>query len=82
MAQGVRPLEGIVVVDLSTTVASAFTTLPFADFGAEVITVERPGGCNLRHQSSGPYWLRGKWSIVLDLKDRSDRDVTVPAARC
>ncbi len=67
------PLEGLVVVDLSTTIASAFTTLLFADSGADVITIERPGGSRLRQQASWPYWLRGKRSIVLDLKDQADQ---------
>ena len=75
MAEALRPLEGLVVVDLSTTVASAFTTLLFADFGAEVICVERPGGSRLRQQASWPYWLRGKRSIVLDLGDTADLEV-------
>ncbi len=75
MAEGRRPLEGLVVVDLSTTVASALTTLLFADFGAEVISIERPGGSRLREQAAWPYWLRGKRSIVLDLKDPGDRAV-------
>jgi crotonobetainyl-CoA:carnitine CoA-transferase CaiB-like acyl-CoA transferase len=75
MAQQSGPLEGLVVVDLSTTVASAFTTLLFADYGAEVISVERPGGSRLRQQASWPYWLRGKRSIVLDLSDRAEQAV-------
>lgn len=75
MAEGSAPLGGLVVVDLSTTVASAFTTLVFADFGAEVISIERPGGSRLRQQASWPYWLRGKRSIVLDLQVQEDQEV-------
>ncbi len=62
-------LEGLVVVDLSTTMASALTTLLFADNGAEVIQVERPGGSRLRRMAAWPMWLRGKQSVVLDLHD-------------
>jgi crotonobetainyl-CoA:carnitine CoA-transferase CaiB-like acyl-CoA transferase len=75
MAPRSEPLEGLVVVDLSTTVASALTTLLFADYGAEVISVERPGGSRLREQAAWPYWLRGKRSIVLDLEEAADQEV-------
>ena len=75
MERQTGPLEGLVVVDLSTTVASALTTLLFADYGAEVISVERPGGSRLRQQASWPFWLRGKRSIVLDLSDPADQEV-------
>jgi crotonobetainyl-CoA:carnitine CoA-transferase CaiB-like acyl-CoA transferase len=46
-----------------------------ADFGAEVIQVERPGGSRLRRMAAWPFWLRGKKSIVLDLRDRADLEV-------
>src|SRR5581483_9460574 len=69
------PLSGLTVVDLSTGVASAFTTVLFADFGAEVIQIERPGGSTVRRLPTWPYLLRGKRSIVLDLDDPADRDV-------
>ena len=49
-----RALEGLVVVDLSTTLTSAYTTMVFADYGAEVIQVERPGGSELRECGRGP----------------------------
>jgi crotonobetainyl-CoA:carnitine CoA-transferase CaiB-like acyl-CoA transferase len=70
--EAVGPLEGLVVVDLSTTLASAYTTLVFADFGAEVVTVEPPGGSDLRSQAGWPFWLRGKKSVVLDFRDAAD----------
>lgn len=71
------PLDGLVVLDLSTTLPSAFTTLLFADFGAEVITVERPGGSRLRRMAGWPCWLRGKKSVVLDLTDGRDVEVVM-----
>ncbi len=72
---GAGPLHGLVVLDLSTSLASAFTTLLFADFGAEVIQVERPGGSRLRQMAAWPFWLRGKKSITLDLHDPADVEV-------
>lgn len=75
MTENGGPLQGLVVVDLSTTLASAYASLVYADFGAEVIQVEPPGGSRLREQPSWPFWLRGKKSIELDLHDPADQDV-------
>jgi crotonobetainyl-CoA:carnitine CoA-transferase CaiB-like acyl-CoA transferase len=75
MADQLAPFEGLTVVDLSTTVASAFTTLLFADLGADVISIERPGGSRVRDLAAWPFWLRGKRSIALDLDDDGDRAV-------
>jgi crotonobetainyl-CoA:carnitine CoA-transferase CaiB-like acyl-CoA transferase len=69
-----RTLDGVRVVDLSWGLAGALTTLVLADNGAEVIRVEPPGGDVLRTQPAFPLWLRGKKSVVLDLRDASGRD--------
>ncbi|MET0627972.1 MAG: CoA transferase [Acidimicrobiia bacterium] len=66
------PLHGLTVLDLSSNLASAYTTLLLADFGAEVVQIERPGGSPLRAMAAWPFWLRGKKSIVLDLRDPED----------
>jgi crotonobetainyl-CoA:carnitine CoA-transferase CaiB-like acyl-CoA transferase len=63
------------VVDLSNTFDGALTSLLFADFGAEVVHVEPPGGSRLRAQPSYPFLGRGKMSIVLDLHDAGARRV-------
>ena len=68
-------LDGLVVMDLSTNLASAYTTLLFADNGAEVIQIERPGGSPLRRMTAWPFWLRGKKSVTLDLHDPVDLEV-------
>ncbi|MCU1401530.1 MAG: CoA transferase [Acidimicrobiales bacterium] len=68
-------LSGITVIDLSTTIASAYTSLLFADFGAEVIQIEPPGGSLLRDQAGWPFWSRGKRSVVLDLKCDKDQRI-------
>jgi crotonobetainyl-CoA:carnitine CoA-transferase CaiB-like acyl-CoA transferase len=72
------PLAGIRVVDLTTVVVGPTATLALADFGAEVIKVEAPGGDLLRTiggpsasgELSGKFthFNRNKRSIVLDLK--------------
>src|SRR5262245_47672253 len=65
-------LDGLKVVDLSTTLAGAHASQLFADLGAEVVMVEPTGGTPLRSQPAFPFWGRGKRSIVLDLKDPDD----------
>lgn len=69
------PLKDVRVLDLSRLVAGNMLTSYLADFGADVIKVERPeGGDDLRnwHESGHEiYWkvyARNKRSLVLDLK--------------
>jgi crotonobetainyl-CoA:carnitine CoA-transferase CaiB-like acyl-CoA transferase len=69
------PLKQVRVLDLSRLVAGNVLTLFLADFGADVIKVEREGkGDDLRHwrEAGEPiYWKvysRNKRSIVLDLQ--------------
>ncbi|TQM11339.1 CaiB/BaiF CoA transferase family protein [Pseudonocardia kunmingensis] len=68
-ACGTTPLDGLTVVDLSTSLPGAFTTQFLADAGADVVQVEPPGGSPLRAQPGWPGLARGKRSIVLDLHD-------------
>ncbi len=77
-AQG--PLHGIRVVDLSRLVAGNMLSLVLADFGADVIKVEREGtGDDLRtwrEQGHEIYWKiygRNKRSLVLDLRAEPGR---------
>jgi crotonobetainyl-CoA:carnitine CoA-transferase CaiB-like acyl-CoA transferase len=67
-------LDGVRVLDLSTTAAGAVTTMLLADHGADVIKVEPPAGDPVRADPSAIVWLRGKRSMVLDLHDEGDRD--------
>src|ERR1700750_188504 len=67
------PLGGIRVLDLSTSVTGFQASQVLADFGAEVVHVEPPGGSPLRDLPSYPCLARGKHSIVLDLKAPADR---------
>ena len=80
------PLSDIRVLDISTVLAGPNCARYFADFGADVIKVEKPGaGDSLRgmawrdpRDGSG-LWSklvnRNKRNIALDLKDATDRDL-------
>ena len=73
-----RPLEGIVVADLTQNVAGPFCTQILGDMGAEVVKVERPGRGDDARAWAPPYWgdesavfmamNRNKRSLALDLK--------------
>jgi len=77
------PLAGLKVVELGQLIAGPFAAKTLADFGAEVIKIEPPGGDPLRqwrllHDGTSVWWQvqsRGKQSVVLDLRDAADRDV-------
>ena len=61
------PFEAIRVIDLSSGQAGGVATMVLADFGADVIKVEPPGGDPRRDEAAAPMWLRGKRSVELDL---------------
>jgi hypothetical protein len=67
------PLHGVRILDLSRLVAGNMLSLQLADFGADVIKVEPPGGDPLRDWRDGAHELRwkvyarNKRSIVLNL---------------
>lgn len=76
-------LEGLKVLDLTTVVFGPYCTQILADFGAQVIKVEAPGGDVLRYSARAPAsrdmspaylaFNRGKHSLLLDLKDEADK---------
>lgn len=75
------PLDGVRVIDLSRLVAGNMLSLVLADFGADVIKVEREGsGDDLRswrEQGHDIYWKvygRNKRSLVLDLRTETGRE--------
>jgi len=52
-----QPLEGIRVVELAQGIAGPYAGKLFADFGADVVKVEPPGGDRARH--AGPFPATG-----------------------
>lgn len=76
------PLHGIRVLDLSRLIAGNQLSLLLADFGADVVKIERPGsGDTLRHwveAGEGLFWKvysRNKKSLAVDLKQPEGRDL-------
>ncbi len=79
------PLDGVRVIDLTTVVVGPTATLFLADYGADVIKVEAPGGDLLRRlggpsrsgQLSGKFthFNRNKRSLALDLKQKPAREL-------
>jgi crotonobetainyl-CoA:carnitine CoA-transferase CaiB-like acyl-CoA transferase len=71
------PLTGLRVIDCSWGTAGPRATGMLADYGADVIRVEPPGGDPYRDELAVAYSVfnRGKRSIVLDLRNDTDRDV-------
>lgn len=65
-------LKGLKILDLSDARTGAQVSQFFADFGADVIQIERPGGAGLRSAAAWPLWGRGKRSVQLDLKASDD----------
>jgi crotonobetainyl-CoA:carnitine CoA-transferase CaiB-like acyl-CoA transferase len=86
MSSSEGPLQGLRVIDLTSIVMGPYASQMLADYGADVIKVEAPGGDvmrktgPMRHPDMGAMYLqmnRNKRSIVLDLKQAAARDALV-----
>ncbi|PRZ41877.1 crotonobetainyl-CoA:carnitine CoA-transferase CaiB-like acyl-CoA transferase [Antricoccus suffuscus] len=62
----VAPLDGLRVVDFSTGIASAATTMHLADYGADVVRVEPADGAAPRDNPGFATWDRNKRLVVVD----------------
>ncbi|MYC30894.1 MAG: hypothetical protein F4X65_12510 [Chloroflexi bacterium] len=74
------PCTGLTVLDFSQGMPGAICTLVLADFGAEVIKVEPPGGDPFRFQPAWISWNRGKRGVVLDLETAEGREQAIQLA--
>jgi crotonobetainyl-CoA:carnitine CoA-transferase CaiB-like acyl-CoA transferase len=81
-----QPLSGIFVLDFTTLLPGPLASLMLAEAGAEVLKIEQPGGENARRfppmigDDSAAFVMlnRGKKSLTLDLKDKTDLEKLVP----
>ncbi|MEM9551183.1 MAG: CoA transferase [Pseudomonadota bacterium] len=74
------PLHGLRVVDMTRLAAGNMMTHMLADFGAEVIKIERPGrGDDLRRFGQAESWwkvyARSKRSLALDFRTDDGREI-------
>ena len=68
-------LSGLRVVEVGQYVAAPLAATIFADLGASVAKVERPGGDPLRADPARfAAWNRGKQTVVLDLRSPAGKD--------
>ncbi|PKL02041.1 MAG: carnitine dehydratase, partial [Synergistetes bacterium HGW-Synergistetes-2] len=85
-----KPLEGLVVLDMTRVLAGPFAAMMFADMGADVIKIERPdGGDDTRayppfQAGESAYFMslnRGKKSVTLNLKHEKGKEILKSLAR-
>lgn len=75
MPERVGPLSGLRVLELTRGRAGAIAGMLLADYGAEVLRIEPPGGDPLWDELPGyPVWHRGKEIVEIDLALPSARD--------
>jgi crotonobetainyl-CoA:carnitine CoA-transferase CaiB-like acyl-CoA transferase len=84
------PLDGVRILDLTAVVMGPYATQILADFGADVIKLEPPGGDVMRHNAPmrsrgmGHIFMnanRNKRSVVLDLKQDAARTACLAIAK-
>jgi formyl-CoA transferase len=84
------PLEGVRVLELGNFIAAPFAARIFADFGAEVIKIERPDagdelrGWRLSRGSTSMMFrtiARNKKSVTLDLRTEEGRELALDLVR-
>lgn len=95
MATRPTPLAGVRVLDLSRVLAGPWAGQVLADYGAEVIKVERPGSGDDTRAWGPPWWgdpaqrmsayylscNRGKRSVALDIASPAGADLVRTLAR-
>jgi crotonobetainyl-CoA:carnitine CoA-transferase CaiB-like acyl-CoA transferase len=80
-----RPLDGLIVIDVTRLLPGAIATLCLADFGAEVIKIEQPGSGDSARAMDGSGRLfsitnTGKKSVAIDLKTARGKELFLSLA--
>jgi crotonobetainyl-CoA:carnitine CoA-transferase CaiB-like acyl-CoA transferase len=70
----IGPLEGLFVVDASTTGPGSIASMVLADYGARVVKVEPPAERARTQPLCRKAWDRNKWSLTLDLSSEAGRN--------
>lgn len=68
-----RPLDGIVILDLTRMLAGPYCTALLSDLGASVIKIEPPHGDDQRHIGA----LTGDHSVSFEVLNRNKRSITI-----
>jgi crotonobetainyl-CoA:carnitine CoA-transferase CaiB-like acyl-CoA transferase len=81
----VKPLDGVMVIDLSRVLAGPYCTMALGDMGATVIKIELPGSgddtrayCPPFLDGESTYFMsvnRNKKSLTLNLKDEQGKEI-------
>ena len=67
-------LSGLRVIDFGQYIAGPLAAMMLADYGADVIHVDPPGGPRWNAYEANAVLMRGKRNIILDLNDPGDRE--------
>ena len=73
-------LTDLRIVELGSGPVTGMAGMILADFGAEVLRIDRPGGDPLGQLPAAPMWARGKYHLVLDVSDADDLDEVLAVA--
>ena len=65
-------LKGLRVIDFGQYIAGPMAAMILADYGADVIHVDPPGGPRWNAYEANAVLMRGKRNITLDLNDPND----------
>ncbi|HET8657573.1 MAG TPA: CoA transferase [Micromonosporaceae bacterium] len=73
------PLDGILVADFSRVLAGPLATMTFADLGADVVKVERPGTGDDTRSWAPPTTVDGRSTYFLSV-NRNKRSIALDLA--
>src|SRR5678815_60614 len=79
MSRKAGPLAGTKVLEFEAIGPAPFAGMLLADMGADVLLVDRPGesGLGLKRERAQDVMLRGKRSVMLDLKSPAAKDAAL-----